>query len=115
MLLLANTFPGGVQIMLRHHIRLLCIGYASLAVIAVVTQLAVPTTVVAKNGGLVGIEGSLIGINPAAGTLVIRNRRGQSVTIATSAATKIERNDRRATLAAFQLGDRVQAEVPSAD
>jgi hypothetical protein len=35
------------------------------------------------------------------------------VVVAATAATKIERNERRATLAAFQLGDRIEAKLQS--
>lgn len=90
------------------------IASACLAVVALLGQMIVPSIAAAKGGGLVGVEGILVSVNPSAGTLVIRTRRGQNVTIATDATTKIERNDRRATLAAFLPGDGVQAKFTSA-
>src|SRR5438128_2530285 len=85
----------------------------SLVLAALVAQQAFPATAAAKDGGLVGVEGVLINVDLMAGTVTIRNRRQQTIVVATGPATKIERNERRATLAAFQLGDRVEAKLAS--
>lgn len=100
--------------MLSIRIHRLSVACSLLAVVAAMSQMAGPSTVSAKDGGLVGVEGILTSIDPLAGTLVIRSRRGQSVTIGTNSATKIERNGRRTTLASFQLDDRVEAKLSAA-
>ena len=56
------------------------------------------------------VEGMITAVNAAVGTVTITTRGGMAVTLSTTAATKIERNDRRATLTAFRVGDRGQAE-----
>jgi hypothetical protein len=83
--------------------------------VAFATLVAIQTNqVAAKDGGLVGVEGMLVAVDPTAGSLTIRTRRMQDVTVTVNGATKIERNERRATLAMFQLGDRVEAKLASA-
>jgi hypothetical protein len=86
----------------------------SLVVAIVFLSASAAMRVNAKDGGLVGVEGVLTAVDPTAGTLTIRTRRMQDVAISVNATTKIERNDRRATLAAFVPGDRVEAKLLSA-
>jgi hypothetical protein len=101
------------QIMLSARVTKWFVGMAALVLIAALFQAAVRPAA-AKDGGLVGIEGTLTAIDPTAGTLTVRLRKGTSVVVATTPATKIERNERRATLAAFLLGDRIEAKFASA-
>jgi len=100
--------------MLRSRTRLFVFGLISFAITAALFQWNGRSAANAKDGGLLGVEGVLTSVNLTAGTVTIRTRRMQDVIIATNAATKIERNDRRATLAMFQLGDRVEAKLGSA-
>jgi hypothetical protein len=100
--------------MLCSRIRQVVFGLTSLVITAALMQWNGYSAANAKDGGLVGVEGVLTSVNPTAGTVTIRTRRMQDVIIATNTATKIERNDRRATLAMFQLGDRVEAKLASA-
>lgn len=53
------------------------------------------------------IEGVLV--RKTAASVVVRLQNRSLVTVVVNATTKIERNDVRATLAAFRIGDRVQA------
>jgi YbbR domain-containing protein len=55
------------------------------------------------------VEGTITAVDVAAGKVTITTVRGVAVTVTTTATTKIERNDRRVTLAAFKIGDRGQA------
>jgi len=59
---------------------------------------------------VIKIEGIVAAVDAVNGKVAIRTRAGV-VTVAVVAATKIERNGRRATLSAFKIGDRAQAEV----
>lgn len=52
------------------------------------------------------VEGTVTSVNATAGTLVITTQGGTAVTVTTTSSTKIERNERRATLSAFKVGDR---------
>lgn len=94
-------------------IRQLVVGGVALALVAALLHVNASLARAKDGGALVGIEGSLTAVDLTAATVTIRTRRGQFAVIATSAATKIERNDRRATLAAFKLGDRVEAKFAS--
>ena len=89
-------------------------GLATLLFVVACLQCGNLSTANAKDGSLLGIEGVLTSVDAAAGSLTIRTRRMQDIPITVNANTKIERNDRRATLAAFQLGDRVEAKLASA-
>ncbi len=53
------------------------------------------------------LEGTLVAVN--APMVSVRSRNGTVRIIAIPPTAKIERNDVRATLAAFKIGDRVQA------
>ncbi|MEQ1828736.1 MAG: hypothetical protein ABL921_22425 [Pirellula sp.] len=53
------------------------------------------------------LEGTLVAVN--APMVSVRTRNGTVRIIAIPPTAKIERNDVRATLAAFKIGDRVQA------
>lgn len=59
------------------------------------------------------IEGTVIAVNVAAGQLAIRLANGSVVTVAAGPGTKVERNNALATLAAFKVGDRGEAELPA--
>ena len=56
-------------------------------------------------------EGTVTAVDVAAGTVTIRLQNGTVVVIRTGPATKVERNDRHTTLAAFRAGDRGEARV----
>jgi hypothetical protein len=94
--------------MLKVQIRQSLLAAGALAVLFTALLALQSSSAIAKDG-VRGVEGALVSVNAAAGTLNIRVRRSQTVEIATNPTTKIERNDRRATLAAFKLGDRVEA------
>lgn len=55
------------------------------------------------------VEGVITAVNVTTGQVAIRMRNGVTVVVVATAATKIERNDLHASLAAFRLGDRGQA------
>lgn len=55
------------------------------------------------------VEGTIVAIDLAAGSVTIRTQGGSDVEAITNAATKIERNGFRTTLSSFQIGDRGQA------
>lgn len=61
------------------------------------------------------VEGVLVDLNLAAGTVAIRVRTGDVVVVSVNGSTKIERNGVHTTLAAFRIGDRVQARLGSAE
>ncbi|MBX9581911.1 MAG: hypothetical protein K2X87_16525 [Gemmataceae bacterium] len=63
--------------------------------------------------GTVKIEGTVSAVNAAGSTVTITTRSGP-VVVTVGPATKVERNDRPATLAAFKVGDRGQAIIPTA-
>lgn len=97
--------------MFRSRLALSVVGFA----IALATMQCFSSSAAsAKDGGLLGVEGILTSIDVAAGSLTIRTRRMQDVTVTVNASTRIERNERRATLAMFKVGDRVEAKLTSA-
>jgi hypothetical protein len=57
---------------------------------------------------VVKVEGLVAGVNLMTGQVAITTRAGVTLTVVVAPGTKVERNGRRATLAAFKLGDRVQ-------
>lgn len=65
------------------------------------------------NGGAneTRVEGTITAVNVTAGSVVITTQGGTAITVPTIAATKIERNGVRVTLAAFKVGDRGQARI----
>ena len=62
-------------------------------------------------GQAVRVEGVVAGVNLMTGQVAITTRAGVTLTVVVVPDTKVERNGRRATLAAFKIGDRVQAEA----
>ncbi len=60
------------------------------------------------------IEGTLAGVNVAARTVAIRRVNNTVVAVVIPATAKIERNGVTVGLAAFKLGDRVQAKFNAA-
>ncbi len=60
------------------------------------------------------VEGTLTAVNKTANTVVITPRRGAAVTLNVTAATKIERNDKKAVLADLVVGDHVEAKFDPA-
>lgn len=82
-------------------------------VVALAVALSFASPVLADKGsgggqqGQMKVEGSVTAVT--ASTVTITTRGGAAVTVTVGAATKVERNDRRATLAAFKVGDRGQA------
>ena len=99
-----------IRLTLRRHVLLALV----LAVFAMACGLLDTQPAFAK-GKLIGVEGRLQSVDVARRTVTIRTSRGQNRVIVTNANTKIERNDRRATLAAFKIGDRVEAKYTSVD
>lgn len=83
-------------------------------VVAVALALAFPASAPADKGsggqqpGEVKVEGTITMVDITANTVTIKTRRG-TVQVTVTINTKIERNDSRATLADFRLGDRGQA------
>ena len=57
------------------------------------------------------VEGSLTAVDAAAGTVTLRPQTEAAVTVRAGARTKVERNNRETTLAAFKVGDKVEARV----
>src|SRR5262249_40056379 len=57
------------------------------------------------------VEGTVTAVNAAAGTVTIRTQGGSAVLVRTGPSTKVERNGVHTTLAAFQVGDRGEAEI----
>ncbi len=53
------------------------------------------------------VEGVITAVG--ASSVTITRRSGASTTVGVNATTKVERNDRRATLAAFKVGDQGEA------
>lgn len=71
-------------------------------------MLVVSSSFALASGKELRVEGIVTELSVANGTVRLQTRGGM-VVVSTSAATKIERNGRRATLAAFLIGDRAQA------
>src|SRR3954447_3514112 len=78
----------GGTVMSRFSSRRLIAGSLVVAMFSLVALLAA-NRATAKDGGLVGVEGTLVAVDPTAGTLTIRTRRMQDVAITVNAATKI--------------------------
>ncbi len=57
------------------------------------------------------VEGAATAVDPAAGTVTVRTQTGAAVTVKSGTKTKVERNGKDATLAAFKVGDKVEARV----
>jgi len=55
------------------------------------------------------VEGTIVAVDLALGTVTIRTQAGEFVPAMTNSSTKIERNGFHATLSSFQIGDRGQA------
>ena len=55
------------------------------------------------------VEGTLAAVSGTSLTVTARGNR--SVNIAFNAATRLERNGRRVTISAFQIGDRIEARL----
>jgi len=75
---------------------------------AVIVSAVMPNVASAKVAKSLKVEGRLVSVNTATGTVSIQSG-AQVVAVIANAQTKIERNGRRVTLAAFKAGDRVQA------
>lgn len=63
----------------------------------------------AKADRALRLEGTLVAVDLSASSVTVKVQSGVMVVVLTNANTKIERNGMRVTLAAFRLGDRVQA------
>src|SRR5262245_52899286 len=93
----------------------------ALALAAVVVLAAAPVAMADRGPGKDGnnapavkkIEGRIVAVTLSANSVTIQTRAGAAAVVAVNAQTKVERNDRRAPLSAFKLGDRAQAEVLS--
>jgi len=57
------------------------------------------------------VEGSATAVNAAAGTVTVQPQSGAAVTVKAGTKTKLERNGKGVTLAAFKVGDKVEARV----
>lgn len=91
-------------------IRALVLALAGLALAAPAPTFAGPGSGGGGGGNQqVKVEGILTGGNAAAGQVVITTAGGANLTILVGPTTRVERNGVRVPLAAFQLGDRVQA------
>lgn len=92
--------------MIRRFGRVLAFAALGFALIGAVT-LVQPA--LADGGGAKAprLEGILVSVSSPSVTIRLQNRATQTITIV--ATTKIERNGRAASLAAFKSGDRVQA------
>ncbi len=88
-----------------------------LAVIVALSSFAVPTAALAGPGSGGGkptetrVEGTVVAVNAAAGSVSIRTQGGAVVVVTAAAGTKVERNGVRATVAQFKVGDRGQARL----
>lgn len=74
----------------------------------VIVSSVMPNVASAKVAKSLKVEGRLVSVNTATGTVTVKSGT-QVVAVIANAQTKIERNGRRVTLAAFKAGDRVQA------
>src|SRR5690349_6286299 len=108
-----GSFSRTWRIVMFSFSRRTLLAIASAVVVIASAQLMVPSESPAKDGGLSGVEGTLVAVDLTAGTLTVRTRRMQDVVIATNANTKIERNERRPSLAMLQLSDFVEAKIAS--
>lgn len=85
---------------------------ALFAAIAAVVLAAAPSLFAGPGGGggnELRVEGTIDAVNVTSGDVAIKTSANRIVTVTATAATKIERNNRRATLSQFKIGDRGQA------
>lgn len=91
--------------MLKKIAVVVCMAMAAVVVVSAV----MPSVACAKETAkALKVEGRLVSVNTATDTVTIQSG-AQVVAVIANAQTKIERNGRRVTLAAFKAGDRVQA------
>ena len=60
------------------------------------------------------VSGTLVALNVAARKATIQTQKNGNVVVSIPAAAKIERNNAHVTLAAFKIGDKVQAKYNAA-
>ncbi|HEX3150089.1 MAG TPA: DUF5666 domain-containing protein [Gemmataceae bacterium] len=65
------------------------------------------------NNGMTSVEGVVTAIDVNASTASLRTQSGNTVVVAVTPSTQIERNDHFATLADFQVGDNAEAKFDS--
>lgn len=95
--------------MQRFQVRRLFVGFVVAGVLALGLVGPAAKDAYAKGNKNLRVEGVAVSIDVNAGTVLVTTSQNGLVGVATGAQTKIERNGVKVTLAAFRIGDRVQA------